>query len=91
MSANTLPIDWCCDFVLVTGLQRVDNAENFGGVAASACRIREDSADGLLWIDHEDTANCESNALFVDVGGILVVDPTCTSVNVWLFQWDISH
>ena len=61
--------------MLVAGLKRVDNAQNLGGVATSAGRVGEDSADGLLGVDDKDRADCESNALGVDVGSVLVVDP----------------
>ena len=70
------PVDRGGDAVLVTSLERVDNAQNLGGVAASAGRVREDGADGLLGVDDEDRADGESNALGVNVGGILVVDPS---------------
>jgi hypothetical protein len=61
--------------VLVAGLEGVDDAQDFGGVAASGGRVGEDGADGLLGVDDEDGADGEGNALLVDVGGILVVDP----------------
>lgn len=61
--------------MLVASLERVDNAQNLGGVTASAGGVREDGADGLLGVDDKDGADSESNALGVDVGGVLVVDP----------------
>ena len=61
--------------MLVASLERVDNAENLSRVAASAGGVGEDGADGLLGVDDEDGADGESNALGVNVGGILVVDP----------------
>jgi hypothetical protein len=61
--------------VLVTSLEGVDNAQNLSGVAASAGGVGEDGADGLLRVDNEDGADGESNALGINVGGILVVDP----------------
>lgn len=61
--------------MLVTSLERVDNAEDLSGVAASAGGVREDGADGLLGVDDEDGTDGESDALLVDVGGVLVVDP----------------
>lgn len=69
------PVDGGGDLVLVTSLEGVDDAEDLGGVAASGGRVREDGADGLLGVDDEDRADGESNALGVDVGGVLVVDP----------------
>jgi hypothetical protein len=69
------PVDRSGDAVLVASLEGVDNAQNLGGVAASAGGVGENSADGLLGVDHEDGADGESNALGIDVGSILVVDP----------------
>ena len=66
--------------MLVASLERVDNAEDLGGVAAGAGGVREDGADGLLGVNDEDGADGESDALGVDVGGVLVVDPVpCVS------------
>jgi hypothetical protein len=67
------PVDRGGDSVLVTSLERVDNAENLSGVATSGSGVWEDCADGLLGVDDEDRADGESNALGVDVGGVLVV------------------
>jgi len=61
--------------VLVAGLQGVDNSEDFSSVAAGAGGVGEDGADGLLWVDDENGADGEGNALGVDVGRVLVVDP----------------
>lgn len=61
--------------MLVAGLEGVDDAEDLGGVAASGGGVGEDGADGLLGVDEEDGADGEGNALGVDVGGVLVVDP----------------
>ena len=62
--------------MLVASLERVDNAQDLGGVTASAGRVRENGADGLLGVDDEDGADGEGNALGVNVGGILVVNPS---------------
>ena len=61
--------------MLVAGLEGVDNAQDLGGVATSAGRVGEDGADGLLRVNDKDRADGESNALGIDVGSILVVDP----------------
>jgi len=61
--------------VLIASLQRVDDSEHLGGVAASAGGVGEDGANGLLRVDDEDRADSEGNALGVDVGRVLVVDP----------------
>ena len=69
------PIDGRCDLVLVASLEGVDDAQDLGSVAAGAGWVGEDGTDSFLRVDDEDTADCEGNALVVDVGGILVVDP----------------
>lgn len=69
------PVDWSGDAVLVTSLERVDDAENLGGVAPSRGGVGKDQTDGLLGVDDEHAADSEGNALGVDIGGVLVVDP----------------
>lgn len=69
------PVDGGGDTVGITGLQRVDNAENLGGVTASRGRVGEDETDGLLWVDDEDGSDSECDTLRIDVGGVLVVKP----------------
>ena len=69
------PVDGSGDAVLVAGLKGVDNTENLGGVAAGGGWVGEDGSDGLLGVDDEDGADGEGNALFIDVGSILLVDP----------------
>jgi len=75
MQLTRNPVDRGGDPVLVASLERVDNAQDLGGVAASAGGVGEDRADGLLGVDDKDRADGESNALGVDVGSVLVVDP----------------
>ena len=75
------PVDGCCDSVLVARLQRVDDAQDLGGVAAGGGGVGENSADGLLWVDDEDGADGERNAFGVDVGRILVVKPVRQAVS----------
>lgn len=69
------PVDGSGDAVLVSGLERVDDTENLGGVAAGGGRVGEDEADGLLGVDDEHRADGERDSLGIDVGGILVVKP----------------
>lgn len=69
------PVDGGGDLVLVAGLEGVDDAEDLGRVATGGGGVGEDGADGLLGVDDEDGADGESDALLVDVGGVLVVDP----------------
>lgn len=46
------PVDWGGDAVLVTGLERVDDAENLSGVAAGGGWVGEDgAAEKLLAVD----------------------------------------
>jgi hypothetical protein len=68
------PVDGGGDLVLVAGLERVDDAQDLGRVAAGGGRVGEDGADGLLGVDDEDGADGEGDALFVDVCGVLVVE-----------------
>ena len=69
------PVDGRGDLVLVAGDERVDDAQDLGRVAAGRRRVAEDGADRLLGVDDEDGADREGDALLVDVGGVLVVDP----------------
>jgi hypothetical protein len=69
------PVDWSGDLVLITGLQRIDDAQDLGAVAAGRGRVGQDGADGLLGVDKEDGADGKGDALLVDVGGILIVKP----------------
>lgn len=69
------PVDGGGDAVLVAGLERVDDAEDLVGVAAGGGGVGENGADGLLGVDEVDGSDGEGNALGVDVGGILLVDP----------------
>jgi len=62
--------------VLVASLERVDDSENLGRVTAGRGRIGQDSADLLAGVDDEYGADGEGDSLLVDVGGVLVVDPT---------------
>lgn len=77
------PVDRSGDLVLVARLQRVDNAQDLVGVAASGSRVRQDGADRLLGVNDKDGADSEGNALLVDVGGVLVVEP----VELWQCLW----
>lgn len=69
------PVDGGGDAVLIASLEGVDDTEDLGGVAAGGGGVGEDEADSLLGVDDEDAADGESNALGVDVGGVLVVQP----------------
>ena len=69
------PVDRGGDAVLVAGLEGVDDAEDLGGVATGGGGVGQDEADGLLGVDDEDGADGERNALGIDIGGVLVIDP----------------
>ena len=69
------PVDGGGDLVLVAELEGVDDAQDLGTVAAGRGGVREDGADDLLGVDDVDGADREGDALGVDVGGVLVVDP----------------
>lgn len=76
------PVDGGGDLVLVARLQRVNDTQDLGRVAARRGRVGQDGADGLLGVDDEDGADREGDALVVDVGGVLVVEPVqCLSVS----------
>lgn len=47
------PVDWSGDAVLVTGLEGIENSEDFGGVAAGRGWVGEDEADSLLGVNNE--------------------------------------
>lgn len=69
------PVDRSGDLVLVAGLEGIDNAEDLCRVAASGGWVGQNGADGLLGVNDENGADGESNALLINVGGILVVEP----------------
>ncbi|KAK1245858.1 hypothetical protein MKX07_004927 [Trichoderma sp. CBMAI-0711] len=75
-----LPVDRGGDAILVAGLEGVDDAQDLVGVAAGGGRVGQDGADLLVGVDEEDRADGEGDALFVDVGGVLAVDPVLGSV-----------
>lgn len=61
--------------MLVTSLEGVEHAQNLCCVAAGRGGVGQDQADGLLGVDDEDGADGESDALGVNVGLVLLVDP----------------
>ena len=75
MFLTRYPVDRGGDSMLVTSLEGVYDTEDLSGVTASGRRVGEDGANGLLWVDDENGSDGECNALAVDVGGILVVNP----------------
>lgn len=81
------PVDWSGDLVLVTRLERIEHAQNLGSVAAGRSWVGEDQADGLLWVDDEDAADGEGDALLVNVGRILVVDPARSQFSLVLQRY----
>ena len=69
------PVNRGGDLVLVAGLERVEDTENLGRVAASRGGVGQDETDLLVGVNDKDGADGESDALLVDVGGVLVVEP----------------
>ena len=59
--------------MLISGLQTVEHAQDLSGVAASRGRVAHDKSDGLLWVDDENGADGESNALGIDICCVLVI------------------
>lgn len=60
--------------MLVTGLKRIDHTEDLCSISTRRGRIGHDQSNGLLGVDDEDGADGEGDTLFVDVGGILLVE-----------------
>lgn len=86
------PVDGCCDLVLVSSLERVDNSQNLSRVAASRSGVGKDGSDGLLGVDDEDRADGKSNALLVDVGSVLVVKPkACVALSEFVSRPRVEH
>lgn len=68
------PVDGSGDTVLVGGLESINDTEDLGGVTASGGGVADDQTDLLLGVDNEDGTDGESDALLVDVGGVIVVN-----------------
>lgn len=77
-----LPVDGSGNTLLVAGLQRINDTEDFGGVAAGGGRVHHGQTDLLAWVDDEDRADGERNALLVDVVQILLVDHVVQKCNL---------
>lgn len=60
--------------MLVGGLESVNDTQNLSGVAASGGRVGQDQTDLLGGVNDEDGTDGQSQALLVNVGGVLVVD-----------------
>jgi len=84
------PVDWGGDSVLVASLKGVDDAEDFCGVAAGRSWVGENCTDSLLGVNDEDGADGERNALGVDIGGVLVVNPVIPSASVVMIRFPFS-
>ena len=75
-------VDGSGDRVLVTSLQGIKHAQDFSRVAADGSRVADDDADLLGWVDNEDGADGERDALLVHVRGILLINPVWQRVSV---------
>lgn len=83
-----VPVHRCSYSVLVTELQRVDDAQNLVEVAAGGSRVGNRESDDLLGVDHEDCANRERKTLCVTVGSILFIKHVIKRRNFPLFIGD---
>jgi hypothetical protein len=68
------PVDGAGNAVLVGGLEGINHTENLSGVTAGGGGVGHDQTDLLGGVNDENGADSESDALLVDVGGVLVVD-----------------
>jgi len=68
-----LPVDGCCDLVLVAELESINGTDYFVKVSSHSSRIRESQANDLLGVDNEDSSDSERQSFLVNVGGILLV------------------
>ena len=79
------PVDRRGHPVLVPCLQRIDDTEHLGRVAAGRGRIRQDQTNRLFRVDDEHRSNGEGNALLVHVGRVLMIDPVARSQQMTAF------
>ena len=77
------PVNRSSDPVLIARLQRINNAKHLGSIAASRSRVGKYKADGLCWVDDENGADGESDALLVNIGGVLVIQPSKSPPSVY--------
>jgi hypothetical protein len=80
-----IPINGCRNAILIRCLQGVNDAKQFGGVAACGGGIGEDEADGFLGVNNEDGADGEGDTAGVNVGGVLVVEPAAMLALVFIY------
>ena len=78
------PIDRGGDLVLISRLQRIHHTQHFGRIATGRGRVGENEANGLLGIDDKHASDGESNALLIDIGGVLVVQHVVQICNLSL-------
>jgi hypothetical protein len=72
-----LPVTGSGDAVLVTELERVNNAKDLIKVTASGGRVGQNETDALLGVNDEDRADSEGNTLSVNVSNILNIKHAC--------------
>lgn len=70
--------------IFITELQRVNAAQDLIELTTSRSGVLKSKADLLCWVDDEDAADGEWNALLVNVGQVLLVehvlfDPTMSA------------
>ena len=78
------PIDRGCDLVLISCLQRIHHTQYFGRITTGRGRVGENEANSLLGIDDKHASDGESNALLIDIGGVLVVQHVVQICNLSL-------
>lgn len=62
-----LPVNRSSDAFLITGLQGVDDPQNFSGVSARGGGVHHGQADLLIRVDDEDGANGERDLLRLQI------------------------
>lgn len=69
-----LPVNGSGNALAVSSLQRVDDTQDLGRVAASGGRVRHGETDLLLGVDDEDGADGERDALLSNVVQVALVN-----------------
>ena len=78
-----VPVDGCCDTVLVASLERVNHSEKLCSATPRRGWVGHDESNGLFGIDDEDRANRECYAPRIHVAQVLVVKPIPRSARVF--------
>ena len=88
-----LPVNRRRDTLLITSLQAINYTQDLSGVSPSARRIHHCQSDLLRWVNDEDTADGECDALLVNVVQILlvhhVIEPCHFSISI-CDDWELE-